>query len=473
MKKNLVSIVSLVFLVGLVSLTSCKKEETLCNGTQFRATMEGYTSQNGKTTLNGTALEWVAGDQIVVYGITGSGIYTATPQTPATTAVFDNVSGETGNAPFRAFYPSTLTTDGVNITLPATQTTVDGSLTNFPMYAESNNDELSFKNLCGVLKLHLTKVNTNISSIEVVANSVVNGTFSVSLSGGVPELSYVSGGTNSVTLTCTTAQDISNGADFYVCLPTTFDSVKSIKLVTDGGMICIKKVKITSQINVSRSQYTLVTLGENDMEFYDPTYWVDLGLPSGLLWATRNVGATSPEGYGNYYAWGETTPKRVYSWSNYSHCNGSEYSLTKYCYDSYFSNNGFTDNLTILQTVDDAASVNYGGRTPTKEEWEELIANTTVQYTTLNGVNGRRYTGTNGNSLFLPAAGFRWDSSLGLAGYYGGYWSSSLYVMDDPLYTGGPIRAWEFDFYSDDSGQAMGAAYRYFGQSVRAVRSAQ
>ena len=118
MKKNLVFLVSLALLAGLVSMTSCKKENTLGNGTQFHATMEGCTMQNGKTTLNGTALEWVSGDQIAVYGTAGCGIYTATPQNPATVAEFDNVSGETGNAPFRAFYPASLTTDGVNITLP-------------------------------------------------------------------------------------------------------------------------------------------------------------------------------------------------------------------------------------------------------------------------------------------------------------------------------------------------------------------
>ena len=119
MRKVLVSLRSLVTLVSLVSLTSCKKEE-VGNGTQFRATMEDCSSV--KTTLDGTALNWVAGDLIKVYGTTGSGIYSATPQTLATVAVFDNVSGETGNAPFRAYYPSALTTDGVNITLPATQT---------------------------------------------------------------------------------------------------------------------------------------------------------------------------------------------------------------------------------------------------------------------------------------------------------------------------------------------------------------
>ena len=267
MKKQLVSLVSLILLVGLVSLTSCKKENTLGDGTQFRATVEDCTSQNGKTALDGFNLNWVSGDQIAIYGTAGSGIYSATPQTPATVAVFDNVSGSTGDGPFRAFYPTTLTTDGVNITLPATQTYVEGSINEFPMYAESSDNQLAFKNLCGVLKLHLTKANTSISSIEVVTNSEVSGTFSVNYNGGAPVLAYVSGGTNSVTLTCPTPQDISEGVDFYITLPATFDSVKSITLNTDDGMVCIKKVKSTSQINVSRSQLTSVTLNATDLMF--------------------------------------------------------------------------------------------------------------------------------------------------------------------------------------------------------------
>ncbi len=191
--------------------------------------------------------------------------------------------------------------------------------------------------------------------------------------------------------------------------------------------------------------------------------WVDLGLPSGLLWATRNVGATSPEDYGDYFAWGETTPKSVYSGITYIYSRDYD-QLTKYCNNSDYGYNGFTDNLTILQPGDDAATANYGGRTPTKEEWEELINNTTVTWTTQNGVNGRLFTGTNGNSLFLPAAGFREYFSLDDAGSYGYYWSSSLHTDD-------PDGAWCFDF---DSGyQGMNGSLRYCGLSVRAVRSAR
>ena len=180
--------------------SSCQKE-TVGNGTQFRATMEGCTSKDGKTALNGTALNWVAGDEIAVYGTAGRGIYTATPQTPATVALFDNVSGETGNAPFRAYYPTTLTTDGVHVTLPAVQTTADGSLTEFPMYAQSDDNTLAFRNLCGALKLHLTKAGVSVSSIEVSTNTPINGQYTLRYT-GVPVIDYESNGTNSTVLEC-------------------------------------------------------------------------------------------------------------------------------------------------------------------------------------------------------------------------------------------------------------------------------
>ena len=192
--------------------------------------------------------------------------------------------------------------------------------------------------------------------------------------------------------------------------------------------------------------------------------WVDLGLPSGLLWATRNVGADSPEDYGDYFAWGETSPKSVYDWSTYRYCNGDYDQLTKYCSRSSYGYNGFTDNLTTLQPGDDAASANYGGRTPTKEEWQELMDHTTSQWTTQNGVNGLRFTGSNGNSLFLPAAGVRWYSSLYYDGIRGYYWSSSLN-------SDSPSSAWVFYFISDSQGvDGDDENFRGDGRSVRAVR---
>ena len=200
--------------------------------------------------------------------------------------------------------------------------------------------------------------------------------------------------------------------------------------------------------------------------------YVDLGLPSGLLWATCNVGADAPEDYGDYFdyfAWGETQPKDTYNWSNYQYCNGSSSTLTKYCSESNYGYNGFTDDLTTLLPEDDAATANWGSewRMPTKEEWQELLDNTTHTWTTQNGVNGRRFTASNGNSLFLPAAGFSGGGGLSYLSYVGNtglYWSSSLN-------TGYPGSMWSFYFNPDDYNLTF--SYRYYVQSVRLVRSAQ
>lgn len=195
-----------------------------------------------------------------------------------------------------------------------------------------------------------------------------------------------------------------------------------------------------------------------------PAVWVDLGLPSGLLWATCNVGATSPEEYGDLFAWGETTTKSVYDWSTYAYGNAYD-QLTKYCSNSEYGLGGHTDNLTTLQPGDDAATscMGNGARTPTLAEWEELINNTTPEWTTQNGINGRKFTAANGKSIFLPAAGERDVSDLDGRGNYGNYWSSSLHT-EFPLY------AWYFFFYSDY--QYMNYyRYRSTGFSIRAVRA--
>lgn len=186
---------------------------------------------------------------------------------------------------------------------------------------------------------------------------------------------------------------------------------------------------------------------------------IDLGLPSGTLWADRNVGADAPEAYGDYFAWGEVTPKTEYNWSTYKWCNGSSSSMTKYCTKSFY---GTVDGKTVLDLEDDAAYVNMGAewRMPTIAEQEELLINCTWTWTTQNGVCGRKVTGPNGNSIFLPAVGYRSNGSLYDAGSYGDYWSSSLY--EDNLND-----AYELNFYSGSYYRING--YRYYGQSVRAV----
>lgn len=191
---------------------------------------------------------------------------------------------------------------------------------------------------------------------------------------------------------------------------------------------------------------------------------VDLGLPSGLLWASSNLGATTPEEYGDYYAWGETEPKTDYSLETYKWCMGSSDTMTKYCTDSSYGYNGFTDNKTVLDSEDDAAHVNLGGnwRMPTYDEWTELRIGCTWEWTTQNGVNGYLVIGSNGNSIFLPAAGYKYDTNLDNVGSNGYYWSSSL-TSDNPYYA----RFVYFDFgYVSRS-----ISHRTDGGSVRPVYS--
>ena len=190
--------------------------------------------------------------------------------------------------------------------------------------------------------------------------------------------------------------------------------------------------------------------------------YVDLGLPSGTLWATCNVGASKPEEYGDYFAWGETEPKNDYSWSTYKYCQGTETTMTKYCTESYF---GTVDNKTELEPSDDAATANWGSgwQMPSIEQCKELDSSsyTTTTWTTLNGVRGARITSkSNGNSIFLPAAGYRDATSLNGAGGGGYCWSRSLYT------------SYSADFLLFDSSHIGPdySNYRYYGQSVRPVR---
>ncbi len=184
---------------------------------------------------------------------------------------------------------------------------------------------------------------------------------------------------------------------------------------------------------------------------------VDLGLS--VKWAAYNVGATAPEEYGGYYAWGETEEKSNYSWETYKYYNGSYTTMTKYCTSSSY---GTVDNRTTLEASDDVATVKWGGawRMPTTEEQQELKDNCNWQWTTLNGVNGYRVTGPNGNSIFLPAAGYCDGTVVNYQGSYGSFWSSSL---------GSSSSSYACNLGFNSSYYDWDDYYRYYGHSVRPV----
>ncbi len=188
---------------------------------------------------------------------------------------------------------------------------------------------------------------------------------------------------------------------------------------------------------------------------------VDLGLS--VKWASCNLGASKPEDYGDYYAWGETEPNEDYSWETYKWCNGSENTLTKYNTDSSY---GKVDNKTVLDPADDVAHVKLGGkwRMPTVSELDELITTKTHasykwEWKSLNSHNGWLVTYLiNNNSIFLPAAG-RYPSSVGAEG---DYWSSSLYASV-------PYRAFDFFFDSNRVTSRYNLSPRFSSHLVRPV----
>ncbi len=190
---------------------------------------------------------------------------------------------------------------------------------------------------------------------------------------------------------------------------------------------------------------------------------VDLGLS--VNWASWNVGATKPEEYGGYYAWGETVEKDNYDWSTYKWCRGNCYTMTKYCTNSDY---GTVDNRTVLEPGDDVVQKKWGNgwRMPTGEELSELDENCTWEWITYKGVNGYKVTGKrlsngNRNSIFLPAAGYHHCSAhVSLAGRLGSYWSSTLYSSS--------LGAYELGFHDHSLG--VDGYDRGSGQSVRPVK---
>lgn len=202
------------------------------------------------------------------------------------------------------------------------------------------------------------------------------------------------------------------------------------------------------------AQWSLYNGEENNHE------WIDLGLPSGVKWATCNLGANKPEEHGNYFAWGEIAAKSEYSWNTYKYAQGSNSKLTKYNTSSSY---GTVDNKNMLESSDDAASSLWGGywRMPTLADFEELKNNCEWILTIQNEVYGYKVVSKiNGNSIFMPIAGYYKNNTIENVGFSGDYWSSSLN-------TSVPYSAACMCF---SSGQiTLGNSTREYGRSIRPV----
>ena len=284
-------------------------------------------------------------------------------------------------------------------------------------------------------------------------------------------LSLNSGDTQTLTATVQPS-DASDKGVTWSSSNTAVATVNQSGLVTAvAGGSCTITCTAKDGSGVTATCLVTVVGGGSDGHAY-----VDLGLPSGTLWATCNIGAENPEDYGLYFAWGETTgytqdtsDGHSFDWTSYKYAIDNYNTLTKYCNNSNYGYNGFTDTLTELEPEDDAAYVNWGSawRMPSKAQFDELINSsyTTTTWTTQNGVYGRKIMSkSNGNSLFLPAAGCRYGTPLSNAGLNGYYWSRTLY-------TSYPYDGWYLGFYS--SNVDTGCYDRYLGFAVRPVRVSQ
>ena len=192
----------------------------------------------------------------------------------------------------------------------------------------------------------------------------------------------------------------------------------------------------------------------NDIDSFE---YVDMGLS--VRWGTCNVGAASPEEYGYYFAWGEVETKEYYQLNNYRWAASVSGMILKYCTNSFLGN---VDNKTQLEPEDDAAHVICEDmwRIPTEYEFNELIDNCSIAWTSSNGVYGLEFVSNkNGNSIFIPAAGYYYDVEKD-ASSFGYYWTSSLDINDS-------TKAKQFAFNED--GHILSSSTRYFGQTIRPV----
>ena len=254
-----------ISLAALMLFSSCQKDEVLV--TRFDATIAGF-SNDTKTVLDGQTLKlyWVPGDQIKVFGQGNSyGIYESTD--PAETSPFELYSDNAGEGPYRAIYPASCADNQGHLVLPQTQNSTDGSLTEYPMYAKTSDVQstsLTFNNLCGVICFNLTKANVTVSSIEVTTEHQMTGTFDIS-----ENLRLINGssGTNSVTLMCSTPQNISSQKSFYLYLPPNDYKTMIIKIYTTDGHMCTKTLNAGSTFAVVPGGVNYITLVGNNLDF--------------------------------------------------------------------------------------------------------------------------------------------------------------------------------------------------------------
>ena len=442
----------------------------------FEASIEAPTDSAGTRTLLGgqagdsnRSVLWQQGDEVYVTTGSTSARFSNTGASSSKKAVLEGKIADAST--YYAFYPYSMVSGYAsgkfNVSLPASQRYYAGGIESgsYPMVAQYSNGVFNFRNLCGILVLNLVGdaevTSITFSGKDSSGNPVkVAGAGTVSTSySSAPSLAMSSTAGTSVTLDCTnqyTGRGVtlsqSTATPFHIVLPAGTYSSFNLSISTRAGKQMV--VGATKALTINRSQRTTtskLTYKEAQESRYE---YVDLGLS--VYWATCNVGASKPEDFGDYFAWGETEPyytdgnaqetgqeiwkigkSEGYAWPSYQWCEYTGTSITKNlgtCLTKYNwnVNFGLVDNKVELDLLDDAAHVNWGGkwRMPTYSEIQELRNNCTWEWTSINDVEGciakSKISGYTDKWIFFPAAGRREGIDILFRGKSASYISSSL-----------------------------------------------
>lgn len=497
---------SILAMLAMALMSSCSNDNELSSTNSeyvnsVRVTVEDFQQEGTQTrtayTVDGSGFHfsWVEGDALGIYPVGGDQVkFPISNGDGSATATFDGGAWKLRSEyKYAAYYPFSV--DNYKIdqkALPVSFTgqtqNGNGSTAHLGAYdylacaataPDANGGvDLTMKHLGAFLRLQLTMPKADTYSSVVLesdgAKFVTAGTFD--LTATTPAITpTTTSSTYTINLTNVATTEKDQVITVYAIVAPANLSTNNIKVTVHGTGQTTYVQAVPGKNFVARSAYNIAVetfpTGTNasgeDVSWEEPAdpynghEYVDLGLS--VKWATMNVGATKPEDYGEYFAWGETETKEVYDWSTYKYCNGTDRTITKYCYvTDYFDT---ADNKTTLEFKDDVAHVKLGGdwRIPTEAEQNELCTKCTWTWTSQNGINGFIVTGTNGNHIFLPAAGYRFDNSLKIAGFVGEYWSSSL-SLNEPI----PwcASALVFNIEGEFSTTKL---YRSQGQSIRPV----
>lgn len=476
---------SVIAMLGVATMSSCSNDNELTSEkseyvTSVRVTVEDFLPESPATRTSYTVdasgfnFHWADGDALGIYPVGGDQVkFPISQGDGSASASFDGGAWKLRSTyQYAAYYPFsadnyTIDQKALPVSFTGQMQNGNGSTAHLGAYdylacaatspSAGGGVDLTMKHLGAFVRLQLTMPKADTFSSVVLesdgAKFVTSGTFD--LTAATPAITpTATSSTYTINLTNVATTEKDQVVTVYAIVAPANLSTSQITVTVHGAGQTTYVQTVPGKNFAARSAYNIAVetfpSGTNasgeDVSWEEPAdpynghEYVDLGLS--VKWATMNVGATTPEEYGDYFAWGETEPyytaghsqdnpctnwrtgKSGYNWTNYNWCNGSENTLTKYC---SYSSGGTVDNKNTLDAADDAATANWGGswRMPTIEEQNELRSNCIDIWTTQNGVNGSKLTSLiNGNSIFLPDAGYRYDNALYNAGSEGRYWLS-------------------------------------------------